>query len=1177
MNSFIETLNHRGENFLSFAWPMFWQAGLLIVVLAGLDLLFRRRLRASIRYALWLVVLVKLCAPPTLALPTSPAWWLHKTPPPAAMKPATHYTVTYDDTPLPELPQTPLPALVAPPPAMDFAAWSLVVSFAVSSALLLWLLVRWWQIAREVRRAKTSERLAALAGEAGQIAGMKYQVPVKLTTNSMSPAVCGLFRPAILIPQTLAENFSDEQLRAVLLHELIHLRRRDVWLNFLQAWLQIFYWWHPLVWLANARIRHVREEAVDDAVMLALRDGAEAYAPTLLEVAKLALNRPLASLGLVGILESRHSLRQRIERLVDFRPPRRAGLTLVSLFGILTFTAVAVPMGGAPAPAEKETVTALAVSTPPAAVQNTNPPSVLITSQIYQIRAVDFEKFASGLEFKAIGASGDSTWPVAPEKYRQLVASLETSGLQPVTRPRIQTSSGMPASMYVGDGTNSIEIDCTPYLVGASVVVTIHGEVVDATGNETVTNQFSAKTAVENQGGIVIRMEKLDGFAESNLLVVTGVQLVTNSPTSRYQQQTVPITEPPGEVDKIVQAAKLNYEMGKLDEAAVEFIKALAADPDNADAKYYLGLIVRQRNGQPGKSPVGREDIIEKLRSIRLDQVAFAATPLSDVLRHLSQQARSNDPEERGINFLIDPNLAGSANPGGFAPDGSAQTNRTVASLITIDPPLTNAQLGSVLDAVVRGASEPIYYSVQDFAIVFRPGKPPQPLENKFAPRTSINALPTSPVPQADTAIPGQKLITFRVDPRIGLEKLKNELLAAGVKMPPTIFFYNTNNGTFFMRGSEEQLALGNRVVLKLNGRSTNEIEAASRNFTQAESALPTSDETATNLFARTFRVDKRAFYDGLLHGSSLQQAGLQTNTVSAMARSFFSTLGVDILQPAGKSIFFNDGLGLLYVKATKSDLDTIERAIEVLNQAPPQVHIKARFYEVPKGTLAGLEKNFALTNESDGKLFGILTGGNAKTVMHDLQGQVGFEILAEPEVTTISGRQTQMRATTMITVVTNLAFQKNGTNGSIVPQTETVETGPILDTVPYVLADGYTINLFAMASVTDFLGYAPSPNSAAANNDLSKVDLPQISPQFRVQQAMASVNLWDNQTVVLGKLENRSMVGKWMADTKPKVQDKEVLVFITATIVDPTGNRVHSGDDLPFAKDGVPPQPDTK
>ncbi len=74
MNSFIETLNQCGENFLNFAWPMLWQASLLIAVLFAVDFLLRRRLRASIRNALWLVVLVKLCVPPTLALPTSPAW-----------------------------------------------------------------------------------------------------------------------------------------------------------------------------------------------------------------------------------------------------------------------------------------------------------------------------------------------------------------------------------------------------------------------------------------------------------------------------------------------------------------------------------------------------------------------------------------------------------------------------------------------------------------------------------------------------------------------------------------------------------------------------------------------------------------------------------------------------------------------------------------------------------------------------------------------------------------------------------------------------------------------------------------------------------------------------------------------------------------------------------------------
>src|SRR5450432_1572001 len=112
MNSFIEILNQWGENLIGFEWPMLWQSSLLILVLFAFDFLFRRKVRASIRYALWLVVLVKLCMPPTLALPTSPAWWLHQTPSPIAAKAEPHYTVTYDNGPLSETPQIPLPTFV---------------------------------------------------------------------------------------------------------------------------------------------------------------------------------------------------------------------------------------------------------------------------------------------------------------------------------------------------------------------------------------------------------------------------------------------------------------------------------------------------------------------------------------------------------------------------------------------------------------------------------------------------------------------------------------------------------------------------------------------------------------------------------------------------------------------------------------------------------------------------------------------------------------------------------------------------------------------------------------------------------------------------------------------------------------------------------------------------------
>ena len=401
MNSLLETLNVWADYALRFAWPMLWQSSLLIGVLFALDLVLRRKLRASVRYALWLVVVVKVLLPPSLAFPTGPSWWLRPAQVASARPHPSPVVVTYGADEQPALPSVVTPVVLAPSrPRLSPSAWTFLGMAAVSLGLVAWMLVRWYQVARDARRAtaapawlgellhepgkstwnheiheahemteircnqgahSTGERCPSRKPFIFRVFGVfrglsccfldEWRRParIRLTDRPQSPAVCGLFCPVILLPRALADHLPPAQLRAVLLHELVHLRRGDVWVNCLQALVQILYWWHPLFWLANARIRRVREEAVDDAVMLALREEAETYAPTLLEVAKLSLSRPLASLGLVGILESRSSLRQRIERLLDFRPPRRVGLTLGSALAVVGFAAVAVPMGEGPA------------------------------------------------------------------------------------------------------------------------------------------------------------------------------------------------------------------------------------------------------------------------------------------------------------------------------------------------------------------------------------------------------------------------------------------------------------------------------------------------------------------------------------------------------------------------------------------------------------------------------------------------------------------------------------------------------------------------------------------------------------------------------------------------------------------------------------------------------------
>src|SRR5207248_563686 len=127
----------------------------------------------------------------------------------------------------------------------------------------------------------------------------------------------------------------------------------------------------------------------------------------------------------------------------------------------------------------------------------------------------------------------------------------------------------------------------------------------------------------------------------------------------------------------------------------------------------------------------------------------------------------------------------------------------------------------------------------------------------------------------------------------------------------------------------------------------------------------------------------------------------------------------------------------------------------------------------------------------------GILTSENFWSTLKQLRSRDDVETLAAPKVTTLSGRPVQMRATQMISVVTNFCLQETNGTSSIVPQAGPVECGPILDAVPKILPDGYTIRLPVITSMTEFLGYAPSAKTTPAYNSTGQeFDVPTVSPQ---------------------------------------------------------------------------------
>ncbi len=372
IDSGVEMLNAVGQMFCSHAWSVFVQVSVLIAALLALDLLLRQRVRAVVRYAMWMLVFVKLLLPPTLSLPTSIGYYRpeHKTvsqkqtepvveqpAPIAEVRPvrrepvvvlAPAVVVSHADV----VPAPAAPAAVRP--AITWRGWVFLGWFAGVLTLSVYLLRRVQYVRKLIRRSTpASDALADVLTQCAAVLRLRSCPALRLSDDAPGPAVCGLFRPVVLMPTSLAEGLHGERLRTVLVHELAHVRRADLWVNFAQTLLLVVYFYHPLLWLANAIVRRLREQAVDETVLVALDAEAESYGTTLIDLAEMTFHRPALGLRLIGIAESKKALEGRIRHMITQPKPRTAKLGLAGLLAIALAAAVLLPMARAKTEAEK--------------------------------------------------------------------------------------------------------------------------------------------------------------------------------------------------------------------------------------------------------------------------------------------------------------------------------------------------------------------------------------------------------------------------------------------------------------------------------------------------------------------------------------------------------------------------------------------------------------------------------------------------------------------------------------------------------------------------------------------------------------------------------------------------------------------------------------------------------
>jgi beta-lactamase regulating signal transducer with metallopeptidase domain len=187
-----------------------------------------------------------------------------------------------------------------------------------------------------------------------------------------APAVIGWIRPIVLLPVRALTGLSETQLRAVIAHELAHIRRLDAFVNLLQILVETLLFYHPAIWWLNRRIRAERELACDE-IAVRLTGDRIAYAKALTLMAEWEKAPQLA------MAANRGPLSGRILHLLG-RAPFGAGRRMLGVTGSILFLIVA--LGGANA------LFGMAAPIPPAQAK-ANPEPVLPASALAMYASPD--------------------------------------------------------------------------------------------------------------------------------------------------------------------------------------------------------------------------------------------------------------------------------------------------------------------------------------------------------------------------------------------------------------------------------------------------------------------------------------------------------------------------------------------------------------------------------------------------------------------------------------------------------------------------------------------------------------------------------------------------------------------------------------------------------------------
>ncbi|HEX6037031.1 M56 family metallopeptidase [Longimicrobium sp.] len=325
----------------------------LVLALTALAAALLWRASAAARHLVWLTGIVGVLALPAFSL-LLPRWEVPVLPAassastPSLAEGASAGRIGAPETVVPRPAVMEVPAEIASADApQGRTAWmaraaALLVLGGVAAGLG-WLAMGFWGVARLGRRAEVvrdAEWLHAVHESAARL-GLRRPVLLLRARGAVMPATGGIVWPSVVIPSG-ADAWPHDRRRAVLAHELAHVKRFDCLTQALAQVACALFWWHPAVWYAARRLRVERERACDDLV-LGTGTRASDYASHLLEIARTHRGSRMAAPALVSMARPSH-LESRLLWVLDAARSRGAPSPRATLLTVLAAGLLVLPL-----------------------------------------------------------------------------------------------------------------------------------------------------------------------------------------------------------------------------------------------------------------------------------------------------------------------------------------------------------------------------------------------------------------------------------------------------------------------------------------------------------------------------------------------------------------------------------------------------------------------------------------------------------------------------------------------------------------------------------------------------------------------------------------------------------------------------------------------------------------